>query len=125
VLTQEREITVMGWTAPPITVMCHRNVSPQCTCPIEKAVKQIQTVEDVYPAFEKLIAELKLGSHSELADILHHRMHQVAWAARSELFEELQSILTEALQSDGASLPEPIKNEMQQAVRIIRSYLQG
>ena len=82
-------------------------------------MKRIQTVEDVYPAIEELIAELQLGSHSKLANILHHRMHQVAWTARSELFEELQSVLAEALQSDGPTLPEPIRNQMRQIVRII------
>jgi hypothetical protein len=86
-------------------------------------MKQIQTIEDVYPAIEELIAELKLGSHSKLADILDHRMHEVAWTARSELFEELQSVLTEALQSEGTNLPEPLRNQMQQTARVIDKYL--
>ena len=62
-------------------------------------MKQIQTIEDVYPAIEELIAELKLGSRSHLADILHHRMHLVAWTTASELLEELHCVLGEALQS--------------------------
>ncbi len=88
-------------------------------------MKQIQTIEDVYPAIEELIAELKLANHSKLAGILHHRMHQVAWTARSELFEELQSVLTEALQSEGANLPEPLRNQMRQTARVIDSYLKN
>ena len=88
-------------------------------------MKQIQTVDDVYPAIEELIAELKLASHSKLADILHHRMHQVAWTARSELFEELQTVLMEALQSEGANLPEPLRNQMQETSRVIDGYLKN
>ena len=91
--------------------------------PIENTMKQIQTVDDVYPAVEELIAELKSASHSKLAGILHHRMHLVAWTARSELFEELQSVLMKALQSEGAKLSEPLRNQMQQTARVIDSYL--
>lgn len=86
-------------------------------------MKQIQTIEDIYPAIEELIAELKLANHSKLAGILHHRMHQVAWTSRSELFEELQSVLMEALQSEGSHLPEPLRNQMQQTARAIDSYM--
>lgn len=86
---------------------------------------QIQTVNDVYPAIEELISELKLASHSKLAGILHHRMHEVAWTARSELFEELQNVLMEALKSEGTNLPEPISDQMQQTVRVIDSYLKN
>ncbi|MBN1672176.1 MAG: hypothetical protein JXR37_14140 [Kiritimatiellae bacterium] len=88
-------------------------------------MRQIQTIEDVYPAIDELVAELKVGSHSKLASVLHHRMHQVAWTARSELFEELQSVLTEALQSERAILPESVTNQMQQTVNVIRRYLEN
>jgi len=63
---------------------------------------QVQTVEDIYPALDELVAELKAAGHPRLATILHHRMHQVAWTARSELFEQLQDVLAEALKSDEA-----------------------
>lgn len=86
-------------------------------------MKQIQTVEDVYPAIEDLIAELKPTNHSKLATILHHRMHQVAWTSRSELFEELQNVLTQALQSEIASFPEAARNQAQQILRAIEGYL--
>lgn len=88
-------------------------------------MKQIQTIDDVYPAIEELISELKLASHSKLAGILYHRMHQVAWTVRSELFEELQNVLMEALKSEGVNLPEPIRDQMQQTVRVIDSYLKN
>jgi hypothetical protein len=89
-------------------------------------MKSIQTVEDVYPAIEELIAELKLAGNPRLAEILHHRMHQVAWTARSELFEELQTVLKGALQSgEGAGLPETLRNQMEQTNRVIAGYLKS
>lgn len=95
------------------------------TCQIEKTMKQVQTVEDIYPAVEELVAELKLAGHSKLAAILQHRMHQVAWTARSELFEELQSVLRKALEPEETSLPELLKNQMQQVLEVINGYLRN
>lgn len=87
-------------------------------------MKQVQTVEDVYPAIEELIAELKTTNQSsKLAAILHHRMHQVAWTARSELFEELQNVFTKALQSETAIIAKPTRNQIQQILEVIDVYL--
>jgi len=49
-------------------------------------MKPVRTVEDLYPAIEELIAELKASGESKLSTILDHRMHRIAWTARSELF---------------------------------------
>lgn len=81
-------------------------------------MKPIQTVEDVYLAIDQLIAELNLGNHAKLAGILHHRMHEVSWTTGPELFHEMHSVLTKALQSE-YELPEPIRNQMQQIVNVI------
>jgi hypothetical protein len=86
-------------------------------------MKQVQTAEDIYPAIEELIAEFETGNQSKLAAILHHRMHQVAWTARSELFEELQNVLTKALQSETVSLSEPVKHQLQRILQVIDGYL--
>ena len=80
---------------------------------------QVQTVEDVYPALDELLVELKAASQSRLAAILHHRMHQVAWTVRSELFEELQNVLTKALESDEARLPELLKEQIERVLLVI------
>ena len=87
-------------------------------------MKQIQTTEEVYPAIEELIAELKLGSHSKLAAILHHRMHQVAWTTRSELFEELQSVLTKALECE-TSLATPLRDQVHQVLTVVEKCLRN
>lgn len=86
-------------------------------------MKQVQTIEDVYPAIEELIAELKLSEGSNLSSILDHRMHRVAWTARSELFEELQKVLVKALESGGINIPETARNQMRLIVRVIENYL--
>jgi hypothetical protein len=88
-------------------------------------MKQIQTIENVYPAIEELIAELKSSGSSKLATILDHRMHRVAWTARSELFEELQKVLKKALESERATLPEALKNQVQLVLAAIGNYLRN
>jgi hypothetical protein len=84
---------------------------------------QFQTINDIYPALDKLVDELKATGHSRLAAILHHRIYQVAWTARSELFDELQHVLTKAMQSDDTNLPQPVRDQIEQILRIIVSYL--
>jgi len=79
-------------------------------------------VEDVYPAVEKLIDDLKSSGHVRLATILDHRMHKVAWTSGSELFEELQRLLSQALESEAQDLPEVTKDQMRQIIKLINSY---
>ena len=86
---------------------------------------QVKTIEDVYPALDELVVEFKTAGYPRLATILHHRMHQVAWTARSELFEELQNVLTKALESDGATLPELLKEQINRVLLAIRNFLKS
>jgi hypothetical protein len=86
-------------------------------------MKQVQSIDDVYPAVEELIAELRPLEGSNLAAILDHRMHRVAWTDRSELFEELQKVLAKALKSGGVSLPEIARNQMRLVLEVIEKYL--
>ncbi len=88
-------------------------------------MKQVQTIEDVYPAIEELIAELKSLEGSKLSAILDHRMHRVAWTARSELFEELQKVLAKALESGDENLPETARIQIQLVLRVIEKDLTG
>jgi hypothetical protein len=86
---------------------------------------QVQTAEDVYPALDELVAKLNTAGQSRLATILHHRMHQVAWTARSELFEELRDVLADALKSDEAKLPVELKQQMERVLAVIRDFLEA
>jgi uncharacterized protein YjgD (DUF1641 family) len=86
-------------------------------------MKQVQTIEDVYPAIEELITELNSADRSNLAAIIDHRMHRVAWTARSELFEELRGVLTKALESQRTTLPEALKDQVQRVLKTINGYL--
>jgi hypothetical protein len=86
---------------------------------------QVQTVEDVYPALDEVVAKLNAAGQSRLATILHHRMHQVAWTARSELFEELRDVLTDALKSDAGKLAVELKQQMKRVLVVIRDYLEA
>lgn len=85
---------------------------------------QVQTVENVYPALDELIVELNSIGQSRLATTLHHRIHQVAWTARSELFEDLQNILTEFLES-GTILPESLKEQIKRVLLVIDNFLKA
>ncbi len=84
-------------------------------------MKQIQTVQDVYPAVDELVVDLKTSGESRLAAILHHRMHQVAWTTGSELLEELQDVLAGALKSE-AKLPQSLKKQMERILHVIRDF---
>lgn len=53
--------------------------------------------QDVYTAVAELIAGLNAQGHHKLARILEHRMYKVPWTSSSELFEELEKVLTNAL----------------------------
>jgi hypothetical protein len=86
-------------------------------------MKQLQTVEDVYPAIAELIAELKLAGHSELAEMLHHRMYQCVWTTRSELFEELKKVLANWSLFEPAGLPQPLKSQTERITSVIDCYL--
>jgi hypothetical protein len=86
-------------------------------------MKQIQTLEDVYPALDELVIEFKAVGQSRLAAILDHRMHRVAWTARSELFDELRNVLTKAMQSEDTDLPQPLKDQTERILRVINGYL--
>jgi hypothetical protein len=86
---------------------------------------QVQTVDDVYPALDEVVVELNATVQSRLATILHHRMHQVAWTARSELFEELRDVLTDALKSDPGKLTVELKQQMERVLVVIRDYLEA
>ena len=85
-------------------------------------MKQVQTIEDVYPAIDELIVELKAAGCTHLAAILDHRMHQVSWSARSELFEELNDILTKALGSQEPTPPEALQ-QLERVLLVIQSVL--
>ena len=53
--------------------------------------------QDVYTAVAELIAGLNAQGHHKFANILEHRMYKVPWTSSSELFEELENVLTDAL----------------------------
>lgn len=79
----------------------------------------VQRVEDVYPALDELIVQLKLAGLSRSAAIIHHRLHEVAWTTSSELFEELQRALTGTLESDGSKLPELLRGQIERILLVI------
>ena len=88
-------------------------------------MRRVQTVEDVYPAIDELIVEAGAAGHARLATILHDRMYQAVWTAGSELIEELQDVLTQALESDGPKLPDSLKQQMKQVLLVIDSFLRA
>jgi hypothetical protein len=84
---------------------------------------EVQVIEDVYPALDELIVKLRVAGESRLAAILDHRLHQVAWTTRAELFEELRNILAEAVQDGGSKLPPILRDQMQRVFLIIDNSL--
>jgi hypothetical protein len=60
-------------------------------------VTMSETQHNVYTAIAELIASLNAQGHHKFARILEHRMYNVPWTSSSELFEELEKALTNAL----------------------------
>lgn len=86
-------------------------------------MRPVTGVEQIFPAVDELIAELRAAGAPRLATVFHHRMHRVAWATRSELFEELQEVLTGALNSKEEPLPGALKNQVERVLLVIRKAL--
>ncbi len=78
-----------------------------------------ETQHDVYTAVAELIASLNAQGHHKLARILEHRMYKVPWTSSSELFEELEKVLTNAL----AEYKSLLDNESIDKVRSIVAIL--
>jgi hypothetical protein len=53
--------------------------------------------QDVYITVAGLIADLNAQGHHKLASALEHRMYKVPWTSSSELFADLEKVLTNAL----------------------------
>jgi hypothetical protein len=51
----------------------------------------------IYHEMDALAAELANAGQQDLADVILHRVHKVAWTSRSELLTELRTVLTDAL----------------------------
>jgi hypothetical protein len=60
-------------------------------------MEEIRTVQDIYTSVDALVAELNSLKLSGLANTLSFRVHKVAWTSGSELLEELQAVMSEAL----------------------------
>ena len=84
----------------------------------------INTDQDIYPAVDELIAELRLAGQTRQADILHHRLHKVAWTSRSELFKELNDVLTKTLKLDGVFMPDLTRKQIERICTVINECLQ-
>lgn len=86
-------------------------------------MQPVRSIEDVYPAIDGLIAELRAAGHTNLATILHHRMHVVAWTTGTELYEELLTVLSRACSTGDTSLPEPLVEQAKRIAGVIENYL--
>lgn len=75
--------------------------------------------QDVYTAVAELIAGLNAQGHHKLASILEHRMYKVPWTCSSELFEELEKVLTNALIEYKSSLDNESIDKVRSIVAIL------
>jgi hypothetical protein len=85
-------------------------------------MKKVRAIQDVYPAVEEIIVNLSSQGNSRLAEILHHRMHVVAWTSGSELLEELQNVLLLALESNDENLSDASKTQIKEVLDVIGVY---
>ena len=85
----------------------------------------IRTLDDLYSAVDELIAELNSLNRTQLARVLHHRLHIVAWTTGTEAIEELKSHLREALSGHGEPLPIAAEEKAQRILTAIDRFTSG
>ena len=83
----------------------------------------INKIEDIYPAIDKLIKILVAENEQRISKILQHRMYQVSWTSRSELLEELERILQEYLQKKRSNLDKLVVDRIEGILRGIDGNL--
>ena len=93
------------------------------TCPIEKIITTMQTTNDIYPAVEKLIIQLKEYPASNLSVILDHRMHKVAWTTGGELIEELYRVLTSSLINESSLFSLEVRIKIERLLNLIKNQI--
>ena len=76
-----------------------------------------------YTPFENLAVSLRKDGLTKEADILHHRLHVVAWTTGSELIDELSQRIKIIRKNEYDRLSEESKNNFMNAVDMIRSAL--
>jgi len=82
-------------------------------------MKNISTIQDIYPAIEELIPFLREQGYTELSCILEHRMYEVAWTSATELHEELRDVLCDAMSK--FDFTNEIGKQMKKLVAIIEA----
>ncbi len=80
----------------------------------------VRTPDDVYPALDELVSALNLLGKTDLAARLQHRLHNVAWTARAELFDELRKILGGV---DPTSLPPELARQVRALIDVLDAPL--
>jgi len=72
-----------------------------------------------YDCFEELITQLRAEGHARAADILHHRLHVVAWTTGSELLGELGAEIIRFQQS-GQSMSGELQQSLSRSLDMVR-----
>ncbi len=86
-------------------------------------MRDVNTIDDIYPAIRELIAELQKAGLEKAASILTHRMTKVAWTSRNELFEELMKTLTTIGIEHKSALTTPLKNQIQLILQMLQKIV--
>ena len=72
-----------------------------------------------YDCFEELITQLRAEGHVRTADILHHRLHVVAWTTGSELLGELGTVILQ-FQRSTPSISATIQQSLSRSLEMVR-----
>lgn len=83
---------------------------------------RINTTGELYAEVDRLIANLRSVGRPRLADVLNVRVHEVAWTSGSELMEELEKVLVEALQPTSESLEPRMRQDIENILEAISRF---
>ncbi|MGH8567039.1 MAG: hypothetical protein ACREXU_03245 [Gammaproteobacteria bacterium] len=79
------------------------------------------TQQDVYRTVAELIGHLNAQGQHKLAIILEHRMYKVPWTSSSELFDELERVLTNALTEYKALLDKQSLDKVRSIIELLNA----
>jgi len=79
--------------------------------------------QNVYRVMDDLSAAYQAAGQHELANVILHRVHKVAWTSRTELLEELKMILVDALEVGEHEFPPLLQSKTQDALLVVEREL--
>jgi hypothetical protein len=85
-------------------------------------MKTPESTHEIYAAVDHLIGVLRNSGQNGVADVLHHRLRDVAWSTSSELLTELRQVLRAAMDPNQGGLAGSNESEARKILDMIEAF---